>query len=84
MAYSYKQAGDLWDSVLYLPVGSDAETGEQLYQIIARGPSLLLPWNLLPQHVFWLAVDVLIVGTLAMCLAYAIVRNELRGQRTCT
>ena len=80
VAYSYKQAGDLWDSVLCVPVDSHAETGERLYQIIARGPSLLLPWNLLPQDVFWLAVDVLVVGTLAICLAYPIVRDELRGQ----
>ena len=80
VAYYYKQAGMLWRSVLYMPIGWDAETGERLYQIIARGPSLLLPWNLLPQDVFWLAVDILVFGTLTMCLAYGSVKDELRGQ----
>lgn len=80
LAYYYKQAGMLWYSVLYMPAGRDAETGERLYQIIARGPSLLLPWNLLPQDVFWLAVDILVFGTLTMCLAYRSVKDELRGQ----
>lgn len=80
VAYYYKRSGVLWRSVLYVPVGWDAETGERIYQIIARGPSLLLPWNLLPQDVFWLAVDILVFGTLTMCLAYRIVKDELRGQ----
>lgn len=78
--YYYERAGLLWDSLLYMHVATDAETGEKLYQIVARGPSLLLPWNLLPQDVFWLAVDVLIVGTLTMCLAYRTVGDELRRQ----
>ena len=78
--YYYERAGMLWDSLLYMHVATDVETGEKLYQIIARGPSLLLPWNLLPQDVFWLAVDILIVGTLTMCLAYRTAGDELRGQ----
>ena len=80
VAYYYTQAGTLWDSKLYMPVGRNAETGEMLYQVIARGPSLLLPWNLLPQDVFWLGLDVLVFGTLAMCLAHGIVKDELRGR----
>ena len=79
VAFYYKQADILWYSVLHVPVGR-AEDGTRLYQTLARGPSLLLPWHLLPQDVFWLAVDILIFGTLAICLAYWIVGDELRGQ----
>ena len=79
-AYYYQQAETaIWHSVLYVPVARDTE-GEWLYQIIARGPSLLLPWNLLPQHVLWLALDILIFGSLTMWLAYRIVGEELRNQ----
>jgi len=80
VAYYYQQAETaLWHSELYVPVATDAE-GERLYQIIARGPSLLLPWNLLPQHVFWLGLDILIFGSLTMWLAYRIVGDELQHQ----
>ena len=40
VAYSHKQVEVLWDSVLCVPVDSEADTGEWLYQIIARGPWL--------------------------------------------
>ena len=79
-AYYYQQAETaIWHSVLYVPVARDAE-GERLYQIIARGPSLLLPWNLLPQHVLWLGLDSLVFGSLTMWLAYRIVGNEVGHQ----
>ena len=79
VAFYYKQGDKLWYSVLQIPVARDAD-GTRLYQTIARGPSLLLPWHLLPQDVFWLALDILIFGTLTMWLAYWIVENELRQQ----
>ena len=79
-ALYYQQAETaLWHSRLYVPVTRDAE-GEWLYQIVARGPSLLLPWHLLPQHVFWLGLDILIFGSLTMWLAYRIAGKELRHQ----
>lgn len=79
VAFYYKQAHVVWYSVLHVPVGR-AEDGTRLYQTLARGPSLLLPWHLLPQDVFWLALDILIFGTLTMWLTYLIVENELRHQ----
>ena len=80
VAYYYQQAETaLWHSVLYVPVARDAE-GERLYQIIARGPSLLLPWNLLPQHVFWLGLDILMFGSLAIWWSWRMVGDELRHQ----
>ena len=80
VAYYYQQAETvLWDSVLYAPVVRNVE-GEWLYQIIARGPSLLLPWNLLPQHVFWLGLDILIFGSLAIWWTCRIMGDELRYQ----
>ncbi len=80
VAYYYQQAETvLWHSVLYVPVVRNVE-GEWLYQIIARGPSLLLPWNLLPQHVFWLGLDILIFGSLAIWWTCRIMGDELRYQ----
>ena len=79
VAFYYKQAHVVWYAALQVPVGR-AEDGTRLYQTLARGPSLLLPWHLLPQDVLWLAVDILIFGTLTMCLAYRVVGDELRGQ----
>lgn len=78
VAYYYQQAETaLWHSVLYVPVARDAE-GERLYQVIARGPSLLLPWNLLPQHVFWLGLDILMFGSLAIWWSWRMMGDELR------
>jgi len=80
VAYYYGQAeAALWRSVLYVPVGWDAE-GERLYKIIARGPSLLLPWNLLPQHVLWLGLDILIFGSLSIWWTHRMMADELRYQ----
>lgn len=80
VAFYYQQAETaLWGSRLYVPVVRDAD-GNWRYQMVARGPSLLLPWNLPPQHVLWLGLDILIVGSLTMWLAYWIVGDELRHQ----
>ena len=80
VAYYYQQAETvLWHSVLYAPIIRNVE-GEWLYQIIARGPSLLLPWNLLPQHVFWLGLDILVFGSLAIWWTCRIMADELRYQ----
>ena len=80
LAYYYLQAETaLWHSLLYVPIIRNTE-GEWLYQIVARGPSLLLPWHFLPQHVFWLALDILVFGSLTMWLAYRIVGNEVGHQ----
>ena len=79
VACYYNQGYKLWYAVLKVPVATDAD-GNRLYQTIARGPSLLLPWNLLPQDVFWLGLDILIFGTLAMWLAWRVVGDELRHQ----
>ena len=79
-ALYYTQADPmLWGSLLYVPVARDAD-GNWGYQMIARGPSLMLPWNLLPQHVFWLALDVLILGSLTIWYAWRVVGDELRYQ----
>ena len=78
-AYYYTQAETaLWHSLLYVPVFRDAETGDWRYQLVARGPSLLLPWHLLPQHVFWLGLDILIFGSLAIWWACRTTGDELR------
>ena len=80
VAYYYGQAETaLWRSILYVPVGWDAEGG-RLYKIIARGPSLLLPWNLLPQHVLWLGLDILVFGSLSIWWTYRMMADELRYQ----
>ena len=80
VAYYYLQAETvLWHSILHVPFIKDAE-GKWLYQTVARGPSLLLPWNLLPQDVFWLGLDILIFGSLAIWWTCRIMGDELRYQ----
>lgn len=69
----------LWGSILAVPVVKDAD-GNWIYQHIAGGPFAMLPWNLLPQHVLWLALDVLIVGSLTIWLSWWTVGHELRRQ----
>lgn len=69
----------LWGSILSVPVMRDAD-GSWRYQHIAGDPYLILPWKLLPQHVLWLGLDVLIVGSLTICLCWWMVGSELRRQ----
>ena len=69
----------LWGSILSVPVMRKAD-GNWLYQRIAGGPFLMLPWNLLPQHVLWLGLDILIWGSLTICWTWRVVGNELRRQ----
>lgn len=66
-------------SILYVPVVRDAD-GKWIYQRIAGDPFLMLPWNLLPQHVFWLGLDILIFGSLTIWWTYRVVGDELRYQ----
>ena len=79
--FYYQQAKTaLWHSLLHVPVVRDSES-EWLYQIVAHGPSLLLPWHLLPQqHVFWLVLDILISGSLTVWLASWLTGKKLRHQ----
>ena len=72
-ALHYSQGSKLWNARLYLEIGTE-------YVFPARGASLLLPWNLLPHDVAWLALDALVFGTLTICLTYRIVGDELRGE----
>lgn len=68
-AFYYSQGNKLWRTALVFMIGFDDEGGRvPVYP--ARGPSLLLPWNLLPQDVAWLALDAIIFGSLTICLAY--------------
>ncbi|MDE0206681.1 MAG: hypothetical protein OXP66_11720 [Candidatus Tectomicrobia bacterium] len=69
----------LWGSILSVPVVKDAD-GNWLYQRIAGGPFAMLPWKLLPQHVLWVALDVLIAGSLTIWLSWWRVGHELRRQ----
>ena len=69
----------LWGSILSVPVMRGAD-GNWLYQRIAGGPFVMLPWKLLPQHVLWLGLDVLIVGSLTIWLTCRMAGNELRHQ----
>jgi len=79
-ALYYQQAETaLWDSQLFVPIIKD-EAGNWRYQKVARGPSLLLPWHLLPQHVFWLGLDILIFGWLTIWCTWRITGRELRRQ----
>ena len=80
VTFYYQQAETaLWGSRLYVPVVRDAD-GNWRYQMVARGPSLLLPWNLPPQHVLWLGLDILIAGSLTIWWTWRIVGDELRHQ----
>ena len=80
VAVYYMQADAvLWGSVLSVPMIKDAD-GKWIYQRIAGGPFAMLPWNLLPQHVLWLGLDVLIVGSLTIWWAWRCVEEELRCQ----
>jgi hypothetical protein len=72
-AYYYRYGDRLWNARLYLDDGT-----ESIFP--ARGAALLLPWNLLPHDVAWLAADVLVFGTLTICLTYWIVGDELKSQ----
>ena len=79
VAFYYSQGNKLWRTALVIMIGFDDEGGRvPIYP--ARGASLLLPWNLLPQDVAWLALDAVIFGTLTICLTYWIMGDELRGQ----
>ena len=69
----------LWGSILAVPVVKDAD-GNWVYQHIAGGPFVMLPWNLLPQHVLWVALDVLITGSLTIWWGWWAVGDELRRQ----
>ena len=69
----------LWGSKLVVPVVKDAE-GNWVYQHIAGDPFVMLPWNLLPQHVLWVALDVLIAGSLTIWWGWWSVGDELRRQ----
>ena len=69
----------LWGSILSVPVTRNAD-GNWLYQRIAGGPFVMLPWNLLPQHVLWLGLDVLIAGSLTIWWTCRMAENELRLQ----
>ena len=66
-------------SVLSIRVVRDAD-GKWLYQHFAGGPFLMLPWKLLPQHVLWLALDLLVFGSLTICVVYRFTGNALRRQ----
>jgi len=80
VAVYYMQADAvLWGSVLSVPMIKDAD-GKWIYQRLAGGPFAMLPWNLLPQHVLWLGLDVLIVGSLTIWWAWRCVEEELRYQ----
>lgn len=76
-AFYYQYGFRLWYAVLRVLTRNDAD-GKWAYQNVARGPSLLLPWNLLPQHVFWLALAVLAIGSLTIWWAWRSVGDELR------
>ena len=69
----------LWDAQLYVPIIKD-DAGNWRYQKVAHGPSLLLPWHLLPQHVFWLGLDILVFGSLTIWCTWRIAGRELRNQ----
>ena len=77
--FYYRQGFKLWDAVLRVPAYKN-EDGEWMYQIVARGPSVLLPRHLLPQHVFWMALAVLIAGSVTIWWAWRCVENELGHQ----
>jgi len=80
VAFYYMQADAvLWGSVLSVPMIKNAD-GKWLYQRIAGGPFAMLPWNLLPQHVLWLGLDVLIAGSLTIWWSWRMVGDELRHQ----
>ena len=80
VAFYYMQADAvLWGSVLSVPMIKNAD-GKWIYQRIAGGPFAMLPWNLLPQHVLWLGLDVLIVGSLTIWWSWWMVGEELRHQ----
>lgn len=65
----YAQDDKLWEASLYVKVGTE-------YVFPARGPALLLPWNLLPHDVAWLGADALVFGTLTICLTYWLASDE--------
>lgn len=78
-AFYYQQGFKLWYAVLQVPLYKNADS-EQMYLSVARGPSLLLPWHLLPQHVFWMALAVLIIGSLTIWWSWRCVENEMKHQ----
>ena len=69
----------LWGAVLSVPVMRDAG-GNWRYQRIAHGPSLALPWHLLPQHVFWVGLNMLVFGSLTIWWTWRTMGDELRHQ----
>lgn len=76
----YAQADTmLWGAVLSVPVMRKADGG-WIYQHVARGPSLALPWHLLPQHVFWVGLNMLVFGSLTIWWTWWMMGDELRQQ----
>ena len=69
----------LWGAVLSVPVMRDAG-GNWRYQRVAHGPSLALPWHLLPQHVFWVGLNMLVFGSLTIWWTWRTMGDELRHQ----
>ena len=69
----------LWGAVLSVPVMRGAD-GKWLYQRVARGPSLALPWHLLPQHVIWVGLNMLVFGSLTIWWTWWMMGDELRKQ----
>jgi len=78
-AFYYQHGFKLWYAVLRVPAYIN-DDGEWMYQIVARGPSVLLPRHLLPQHVFWMALAILIAGSVTIWWAWRSVENELKHQ----
>ena len=71
-AFYYSQGHKLWHAALVVMIGGKTP----VYPV--RGPALLLPWNLLPHDVAWLALDALVFGTLTVCVAYWLASDEAR------
>ena len=68
----YSHGDKLWHAALVVMIGGTVP----VYPV--RGPSLLLPWNLLPHDVAWLALDALVWGTLVICLTYWLASDEVK------
>ena len=75
-AFYYTRGYRLWNMGLAVKIGGSVH----VYPV--RGASLLLPWNLLPHDVAWLALDAVVFGTLTICLTYWLTRDELRNEVT--